>query len=231
MSLSCYLAMTEAEIRANSALPHHLAFMACHFSPYGVGLVNIPQRLPKGSILIVNDRVPVLHHEPQVVLRQLQSVCKQLSLRGILLDFEIPNCQKAMEIVHILVRSLPCPVCVSENYGEALSCPVFVSPPLNLSLRNTLQKWQGRKIWLEASLWQQQFILTREGCAPKFCDSCPDGTYFTDENLCCSYTFSLSGQAATFTLKRGKKEMEALLKQAENLNVELCVGLYQQLGK
>ena len=99
MSLSCYLAMTEAEIRAAATLPDHLAFMACHFSPYGIGLVNIPQRLPRGSILIVNDRVPVLHHDPQVVLRQLQEVGRQLSLRGILLDFEIPNCQKEREIV------------------------------------------------------------------------------------------------------------------------------------
>ncbi len=231
MGLSCYLAMTEAEIRANSPLPHYLAFMACHFSPYGAGLVNIPQRLPKGSILIVNDRVPVLHHDPQVVLRQLQEVCRQLSLRGILLDFEIPDCQKEREIVHTLAGALPCPVCVSENYGEELTCPVFVSPPLHRSLKHTLQKWQGRKIWLEAPLCQQQFLLTQEGCTEKVCHICPDGTYFADENLCCSYTFSLSEREATFTLKRGRGEIDALMKQAEKLNVELCVGLHQQLGK
>ena len=231
MGLSCYLAMTEAEIRANSTLPHHLAFMACHFSPYGTGLVNIPQRLPKGSILIVNDRVPVLHHDPQVILHQLQEVCRQLSLRGILLDFEISNCQKEREIVHTLANALPCPVCVSESYGEALTCPVFVTPPLHRSLQNTLKKWHGREIWLDVSLYRQQYLLTREGCTPKVCSICPDGTYFTDEKLCCSYTFSLTEQDATFTLKRGRQEIDALMQQAESLNVALCVGLYQQLGK
>lgn len=229
MALCCFLAMTEGEIRTAPTLPPHLAFMACHFSPYGVGLVNIPQRLPKGSILIVNDRVPVLHHDPGVILRQLQAVCRQLSLRGILLDFEIAGCEKTREIVHTLAGALPCPVCVSENYAEGLPCPVFICPPLNLPLKEVLKKWQGRKIWLEAPIWQEQFLLTREGCTPRACDICPDGTYFIDENLCCRYTFSLTEREATFTLKRGKEEIELLLKQVEHTDVELAVGLFQKL--
>ena len=48
MAIGRYFAMTAAEIRGCSALPAGIAWMACHFSPYGTGLSNLPPELPEG---------------------------------------------------------------------------------------------------------------------------------------------------------------------------------------
>ena len=58
MGISHYLAMTGVEIAAAEALPENIAYMACHFSPYGTGLTGAPEVLPKHSMLILNDRIP-----------------------------------------------------------------------------------------------------------------------------------------------------------------------------
>ena len=46
MAITPFLAMTAAEFRKKEDLPDKIAWMACHFSPYGLGLSNLPQRLP-----------------------------------------------------------------------------------------------------------------------------------------------------------------------------------------
>ena len=50
MAIKGYLAMTAAEIAAAGAPAYGLAYMACHFSPYGTGLVNLPRELPEGRL-------------------------------------------------------------------------------------------------------------------------------------------------------------------------------------
>ena len=71
MGISHYLAMTAEEIATTDILPEHTAYMACHFSPYGTGLTNIPESLPKNAILILNDRIPFCGHDKALIAKQL----------------------------------------------------------------------------------------------------------------------------------------------------------------
>ena len=64
MAIAPFLAMTGAEMRNNSVLPDKIAWMACHFSPYGTGLSNLPKNLPAGSLLMVDDITPPHGHDP-----------------------------------------------------------------------------------------------------------------------------------------------------------------------
>ena len=58
MAIAPFLAMTAAETRNHSVLPPKIAWMACHFSPYGLGLSNLPQRLPPHALLLLDDITP-----------------------------------------------------------------------------------------------------------------------------------------------------------------------------
>jgi hypothetical protein len=87
MVLPRYLAQTREEFAVCPSLPEHPAWMACHFSPYGTGLSNLPEALPKGSLLILNDRTPVFGHDPLQVAAQLEESVVRLECSGILLDF------------------------------------------------------------------------------------------------------------------------------------------------
>ena len=69
-----YLAMTPAEFNSVSQPPPDFAYMACHFSPYGTGLGNLPTVLPPESLLILNDRTPIHGHDPQRIFDQLKDV-------------------------------------------------------------------------------------------------------------------------------------------------------------
>ena len=46
MAISIYLAASPAQISKMERFPEKLAWMACHFSPYGTGLSNLPASLP-----------------------------------------------------------------------------------------------------------------------------------------------------------------------------------------
>ena len=64
MAITPFLAMTAAEMRNISVCPPKIAWMACHFSPYGLGLSNMPKDLPSNSLLIVDDYTPPSGHDP-----------------------------------------------------------------------------------------------------------------------------------------------------------------------
>ena len=63
MGIPQYLAMTDGEIAACARLPQRLARMGCHFSDDG--LVELPQVLPGGALLVVDDRVPMAAQDPE----------------------------------------------------------------------------------------------------------------------------------------------------------------------
>ena len=77
MPIPCYLAMTAAEYARAKELPGRLAWMACHFAPYGTGVVNLPQQLPEGSVLMLNDRIPICGHDPLLVADMLSRSIRQ----------------------------------------------------------------------------------------------------------------------------------------------------------
>ena len=230
MAIKGYLAMTAAEIAA-SPLPRGLAYMACHFSPYGIGLVNLPRELPEGAMLILNDRIPPRGHDPQRITAQLREIVEHLGCECVLLDFQQPGSEELAALSGILTDSLPCPTAVSEAYATSLSCPVFLPPvPPDVPLQAHVAPWAGREVWLEVSLEGLQIRLTEHGTAPTPLP-CPCGELpHADDHLHCHYGIATEPDAAVFTLLRTPEDTIALLTEAEEMGIARWVGLWQELS-
>lgn len=232
MEIDCYLAMTAAEIANSAVLPEKTAWMACHFSSYGTGLSNLPDSLPAGSLLILNDRTPWRNHDPRQIADQVEGCLAALDCRGLLLDFQRPGVSEVAELVSQLCAGLSCPVAVTEAYCKGLSCPVFLSPvPLGQTVAEHLAPWQGREIWLELALDSEEILLTPEGCTitPLLPWDAPDSTH-RDSALHCGYSLKLKENSAGFTLSRTREDLAAMLKEAANHGVTTAVGLWQELA-
>ncbi len=231
MKIPLYLSLTAAEFRICPELPTHSAWMACHFSPYGTGLTNLPRKLPEGALLILNDRTPIQCHDPKQVCDTLLTVAEQFQCRGILLDLQRPDCPQAAAIAAEAAK-LPCPVIVSELYAKYLSCPVFLPPPpLQKPIRQYLSPWQGREIWLEAALDSAVITVTRSGstCLPHPYEA-QTHFPFSDDDLHCRYRMVTAEDRVCFTLQRSREDVNALLEEAEAFGVAGAVGLWQELG-
>ena len=233
MAIAPILAMTAAEIRNISILPGKIAWMACHFSPYGTGLSNLPKELPPGSVLIVDDITPPHRHDPVFIAKQLTQCVETLQCSAILLDFQRSGCEKTQTIAKHLVSSLPCPVVVSEFYAGDQSCPVFLSPvPPSTALETHILPWESREIWLEICLEGEILTLTENGCeTTPFPYPDPDAAGFTEEKLHCHYKIETNEKSARFTLWRTKEDMENLLEEVETVGISGVVGLYQEWNK
>ena len=233
MAIAPFLAMTAAEICAASSLPPGIAWMACHFSPYGLGLSNLPKELPPGSLLMVDDITPPRRHDPRLIAQQLSECVETLRCHGILLDFQRENCLKTQSIANNLVAALPCPVAVSAHYANDLACPVILPPvPPSVPLETHIAPWKGREIWLELESAGQIITLTKKGaevCSLPYPDLKKPG--FADSELHCHYTIETTEKSAGFTLWRTNEDLEQLLKQAETLGITQAVGLFQEFAK
>ena len=232
MSLPVYLALTGAEFPHRPENYQNLAYMACHFSPYGTGLSNIPRQLPPGCLMILNDRIPALGHDPDRISQELREAVENFECDGVLLDFQQEKTSRQEQITQAIVESLPCPVAVTEGYCDGLDCPVFLCPPLYATPEETLAKWGGREIWLELGLWQQKLTLTEAGCeigaalpAEELRDS------FFSEELCCSYRVEVLEDRAVFTLQREGEQLQMLLGRCQDARVTRAVGLFQEIGQ
>lgn len=229
MALPLYLAQTPLEMEENSP-PRHPAWMACHFSPGGRGLSNLPERLPAGAMLILDDSTPMDGHAPDLILEQLSQRMAILDCESLLLDFQRPGVPGQQELVKLLSCSLPCPVGVSALYGAEPACPVLLPPlPPDMPLTQYTVPWKGREIWLEAALEGVSLTLTEAGCtvAPFF-GFPPEGTQ--DEKLHCRYSIEVTANSAIFRLWRTRTDLDALLGEAETLGVTRAIGLWQELG-
>ena len=233
MAIAPFLAMTAAEMQNSSQLPAKVAWMACHFSPYGLGLSNLPKELPPGSVLMVDDVTPPHGHDPGLIAEQLTQFAERLECFGVLLDFQRKDSPETATLAKQLVKALPCPVVVSEAYAAGLECPVFL-PPVSPSvpLEEYLLPWKGREIWLELGLDGELLTLTEEGCEA-ISLPCPDWETegFSDDKLHCHYTIETREKSAGFTLWRTTNDLVELLAEAAELGVVEAVGLYQELGK
>lgn len=230
MEIPLYLAMTAAEFAFCDSLPQNCAWMACHFSPYGTGLTNLPEHLPAHSLIIVDDSTPIRDHDPGRISEQLCEMIDKHHPTGILLDFQRPNQRQAKELSAHLVESLPCPVCVSDVYAKDLDCPVFLPPPkLICRLKDHLLPWTGREIWLEAALGSTRFRVTSQGCATQQ-DSIQD-LPFCDEELHCHYKIELTDDFALFSISRTREDLDSLLAEATSYRVTRAVGLWQELNR
>ena len=225
-----YLAMTAAEFRYCSHLPSKIGYMACHFSPYGTGLTNLPQKLPEGSLLILNDRTPIHGHDPQRIFDQLQDVIRSFSCSNLLLDLQRESNEAAAIIEKLL--ELPCPVVVSHLHAGSLNCPVFLPPvPLTVAPKTHLKNYKDREIWLEAALDALHVTVTEKGSVFSSVPWDDEALQQKDIELFCHYKVDISPEKAVFTLKRTKNDLLELLDEVKKLGVTHTVGLYQELGR
>lgn len=230
MAIAPILAMTAAEMYTASSLPPKVAWMACHFSPYGLGLSNLPKELPPGSLLIVDDITPPHGHNPILIAEQLSTCVESLQCSGVLLDFQRQGCEETQAIAKYLTAALPCPTAVSECYAHELDCPVFLPPlPPSVAMQGYLAPWNNREVWLELGTDGEMITLTEEGAESSLLPyPGSDLTGFTDERLHCHYQIETKENSARFTLWRTQDDWEQLLEEAAKLGVVGAVGLYQE---
>ena len=230
MAIPMYLAMTAAEFAVCRVLPEKIGWMACHFSPYGTGLSNLPDKLPKDSLLIVNDRTPICGHDPGSIFAQLSEIIEEQSVSAVLLDFQRPDVPETQALAKHLA-GLPCPVGVSHLYARELACPVFLPPvPVNQEIRCHLAPWQGREIWLEAALSGMTIRLDSHGCVTEELRAEKSAPFpFSDPTLRCHYRIGTGNDTACFHLLRFKEDLMQLLEDGTQYGVTTAVGLYQEL--
>jgi hypothetical protein len=229
MGISRYLAMTKAEMASSSLQKEEkTAFMACHFSPYGTGLSNLPTFLPPDAMLILNDRTPICGHDPIRITQEVTEVVERFSCGCVLLDFERLGFPETQALCECLVSSLSCPVGVAAEYGKDLDCPVFLPPmPLDVTMEAHLAPWQGREVWLDIAPDAARISVTKDGSTyTPLSDSFAQTDAFEDAALHCYYHTEILQDRIDFYLRRNWK---AQILDAERRGVTKCVGLYQQL--
>ena len=232
MAIKPILAMTAAEMYRISALPEKIAWMACHFSPYGLGLSNLPKDLPPGSLLILDDCTPPHGHDPLLIAEQLSACAEHFHCTGILLDFQRAGCRETASIAKHLAEALPCPTAVSEAYARELECPIFLPPvPPSVSPETYISFWKNREVWLDLGMEGELLTLTEQGCdSVSLPCPVPDTEGFAEETLHCHYTIETNEKAARFTLWRTKEDLKKLLEDAEKAGAAQGIGLYQEIA-
>ena len=224
MVLPLYLAMTDAEMRSVPQIPPHPARLGCTFSTDGKGLQDLPDIFPQGAMLIVDVRVPFCG-DPHEIAMILAEAADRLRPDSILLDFERPPTDAALNAAAAIRRLLPCPVGMPPAYGETLACPLFLPPcPLHIPLADYLRPWDGREIWLEAVLRQQTISVTSHGTdyAPPAPSKRTGGVY--DEILCCQCMTEIEDGQARFHLF---DTPETFQKKCAHPGITRLGGLYQ----
>ena len=228
---SIYLAMTAAELQFTSPLPPKVAYMACHFSPYGTGLSNFPQHLPQEAVLILNDRTPIFGHDHDLILQQLQSVCEAFGCAYILLDFQ----RQALEytaLIEKLSGHFQDKLIVPAQYAPPLPCPVFLPPlPVGNKLEAHIRPWAGRKLWLDISCESAVITVTAQGSHREIFYEPNETLPIPDNALHCNYDTIVKDDHAKFILSRTTDHLPALMEEATSLGVDHFIGLYQQLHK
>lgn len=221
-----FLAVTAKEME--TVLPQRTAYMACHFSPGGPGLSNLPHTLPEGSIVLVDDSMPVQGHDPDIVARQLRELSAAFSAQAILLDFQRPPTEESLAMVSAILENTICQVATTPAYIRD-SCPVFLPPPPpNKALAEHLKPWAKNGVFLELCPEGLEITVTQKGC--QFSAVYPNSPLpLQDKRLHCHYDVTVFPEKAVFTLSRNREDLAALAREAEELGVLGAVGLYQEL--
>lgn len=221
-----FLAVTARELE--SVRPKRTAYMACHFSAGGSGLSNIPQALPKGSILLLDDSMQVQGHDPITVVQQLNELTAKFSIWAVLLDFQRPPTEESRKMVSAIWDNCSCKVAVTPAYAKEGSAVFLPPPPLNKPLAAYLNPWKKHEVFLELASENLEITVTKEGSRFSYV-SLTSPLPLADELLHCHYGVTVSSEKAIFTLSRNREDLAALAREAESLGVIATVGLYQEL--
>ena len=231
MGCPLYLAMTAAEFSAAVPLPPKPAWMACHFSPYGTGLSNLPQRMPEDGMLILNDWYPVQNHSPEQIRDELYALVSKFHIQRLLLDMQRPHQPHPQRIVDCIVCDPPCDVGVSPLYDTG-HCAVFLPPPPpDMPIDTYLECCQGRKIWLEVTTESTCLEVTQQGCREVAEELPQTTTEHWDPALFCHYRIHLQKDRISFSLYRKKDDILQLLNSPQAERVECAVALCQDFSK
>lgn len=209
--------------------PERFAYMAIHFSPYGKGLSNLPESLPKGSIVLLDDSTESTGHNPDLIKKQLAELVKHFAPTAVLLDFQRPFTRELEAIAEEIVTTLPCPVGVTADYATELGCPVFLPPPpVNKALGDYIEPWKKQGVYLEIAPEGLEITVTETGSSATPIFPVSD-LHLEDKRLHCHYNVKVLQDKAVFTICRYNVDLAALVQEAEDLGVLGCVGLYGEL--
>ncbi|MBE6958653.1 MAG: hypothetical protein E7447_05840 [Ruminococcaceae bacterium] len=231
MEIPLYLAMTAAEYSGCTELPAHMGWMACHFSPSGPGLSNMPPYLPTGSVLLVDDSNPFCDHQARIIARQLAEAVEKWHLCSVVLDFQRPVDPDVKKMAEHLHSALPCPVVVTPDYAPSAS-PILLPPcPPNRRLQDHIAPFKGRDIWLELALEGMSIHISRAGshAEPLPYTSAAEFPHW-DERLHCHYRIIRATDSVTFHLQRSREDLQKLLANADGLGITHAIGLWQEFA-
>lgn len=225
-----FLAMTAGEIQNNP--PQHTAYMACHFSAWSKGLSNLPEALPPGSMILLDDSMGLQGHDPVLITGQLQQLIAQFQPSALLMDFQRVPTEEVLGFLDVCIPQLPCPVAVPASYAKNYDCPVFLSSaPFDHPIEEYLAPWIARGVYLELALDGLTVTVDSNGSRVQplpsgFAAELP----LLDDTLHCHYDVETNNEQAVFTLSRTRQDAAAILKKATALGIRAAVGLYQELG-
>ena len=231
MVLPLYLAMTGREILAAQPSASRCAYMACHFSPYGLGLSNLPKALPEGAVILLSDRIPPGGHDAEVVVAQLEELVRQFQPKAIVLDLETAGNGFCRELAVKCSGISGAEITVAAAYAKDLPCSVFVGAgALWTPAEKLLKPWQGRKLWVEAVLQRGLVTVTDQGAGYEELPwEPPEEELPVDEDLQVAYRIRQTKDAVEVMLWRGKEQLPKWMEKLEQLGAEGFLGLYQQL--
>lgn len=229
MSIPLFFAMSGEDMQKNPDISTNTAWMSCHFSPCGSGLTDLPTHLPPNGMLILDDRIPMDRHDPDLIRTQLLRTVEKLKCSYLLLELQRKDTRIPVEAI---VKSCSCPVGVTPHYAESPDCAVFLPPvPPHIPLPEYIAGWKGRRLWLEMALDGVDITVTPQGStiAPVPFPE-PQSPAHRDKALCCHYTLTAQPELARFSLYRTRDDIKLLLTQAEQAHIQLAIGLYRELA-
>lgn len=227
--MQTYFAMTPDELRQSTSLPGPIGWMACHLDSKGTGLIDVPQYLPAGSVLLLDDSLPLRSHNPRRICQELEAAFSRLHFEALILDFQQPGNPDTPTLVQQLI-SLPFPVVVSSLYAVPGASILLPPPPVDTPLADYVSAWAGHPLWLELSPTETTMELTAEGTKIRPGSVPSSGTLHQEEKLHCHYQILENESAVFFHLFRTGQDLKALLQEAEGLGISGAIGLYQEIG-
>jgi hypothetical protein len=205
--------------------------MACHFSPYGLGLSNLPRQLPEGAVILVSDRIPPGGHDAGVVVSQLEELAQQFHPKAIVLDLERTGDDFCAELAAKCDSISGTETVVAAAYAEGLQCSVFLgAAQLWTPAEQWLRPWSGRRIWAECVLQRALVRITEDGAVYRELPwEPPRQEVLADGQQAVVYGVREQADAVEVMLWRGKEQLALWMEKLEKLGVEHFLGLYQQL--
>lgn len=226
--MQTYFAMTPDELRLTTSLPGPIGWMACHFDPKGSGIIDVPQYLPAGSVLLLDDSLPVHGHNPNRIRQELELAYSRLRFNALLLDFQRESNPETAALVDLFVQ-LPFPVVVSSLYSVPGAALLLPPPPVDTSLDEYISPWIGHPLWLELSPTITTLRLSATGTSVSPFPGSSGGILHKDKMLHCHYQIFESKDAVFFHMHRTPEDIKSLLRHAEELGISNTIGLYQEL--